>query len=273
MKAPGSPRAAWPLLLVMASSVTALVPGLAAWTPPSSPAPSHFERWWPEVVTRLDRAVVTGKAAEYREVRTLCLRGLEASLEPEQAASARYALAYANWRLIRLPGSDEEEQLALLDEAAAHLQAALDKDPRHAEAHALLASVYGSQISLADWKGMTLLSKLRDSFARARALEPGNPRLLLLEGVGLYHTPADYGGGIDKAEALLRAAIEGFEAEPAPFSWPRWGRLDAYAWLGQMRARRGDRAGARAAYEKALGIAPEFRWVRTVLLPRLEPPP
>ena len=116
---------------------------------------------------------------------------------------------------------------------------------------------------------MALLSKVRDCFARARALGPSNPRLMLLEGVGLYHTPADYGGGIVKAEPLVRGAVEAFEAEPVG-SWPRWGRLDAYAWLGQIRARLGGRAGARAAYEKALAVAPEFRWVRTVLLPRLD---
>jgi tetratricopeptide (TPR) repeat protein len=93
---------------------------------------------------------------------------------------------------------------------------------------------------------------------------------VLGKGIGALHTPAMFGGGMDKAEPLVRQAIELFQQEPPDRPWPNWGRLDAHAWLGQILARRGDRAGARAEYEKALALEPESGWVKHVLLPALE---
>ena len=88
-----------------------------------------------------------------------------------------------------------------------------------------------------------------------------------LHDVSALQTPAGFGGSREKAERLLRRSLEEFSREPVTKTWPNWGRFDAHAWLGQALARRGDKPGARAEYEKALAIAPESAWVRFSLLP------
>jgi tetratricopeptide (TPR) repeat protein len=105
---------------------------------------------------------------------------------------------------------------------------------------------------------------------RAVRLGPANPRALLISGQSALNTPPEYGGSAARAEGLFRAALKGFDAQPANAPWQNWGRFDAHAWLGQALAARGDKAGARAEYEKALAIAPDSGWVRFSLLPAVK---
>nr|WP_279311490.1 tetratricopeptide repeat protein [Salinibacter ruber] len=51
---------------------------------------------------------------------------------------------------------------------------------------------------------------------------------------------------------------------------PSWGHAEAHAWVGvaHMEAERYDPA--RTAFKTALDLNPDYGWVRSVLLPRLE---
>ena len=117
---------------------------------------------------------------------------------------------------------------------------------------------------------MTLGRRASRASARALELAPANPRVLLQDGVGKLHTPGMFGGGADRAEAMLLRALAAFRTEPPDRPWPRWGRIDTYAWLGQISAERGDLAVARRYYQQALEVEPGFAWVRYALLPALE---
>ena len=76
---------------------------------------------------------------------------------------------------------------------------------------------YGTAASAALKKGMQL--------------NPNNPRLYYLEGMSLFGTPVQYGGGKDKAKPVFEKAITLFNAEqPDGFS-PRWGKNLAEAQL------------------------------------------
>jgi hypothetical protein len=88
--------------------------------------------------------------------------------------------------------------------------------------------------------------------------------------VSAFNTPVMFGGGKDKADKLLRHSLERFVAEPRDKPWPNWGRFDAHVWLGQTLLEKGDRAGARAEYDKARALAPNSGWLRYVLIPALE---
>ena len=237
-----------------------------------SQAAADFADVWPGLVDRIERAYVRGDASEMQADLARLKELLETELTEDQRSLARYTAAYLNWRLAVLPEGtpDDDGRDALLDNAVELLDDNLAANDGDAESHALLASLYGLQISRSPLRGMLLGIRAGRASARAMELAPGNPRVLLLDGVGKLNTPRMFGGGEDKAESLLRQAVTAFRTEPSDRPWPRWGRLDAYAWLGQVMARRGDMDAARQYYRQALEIDPAFAWVRDVLLPALD---
>ena len=225
---------------------------------------------WPELTVRLDRAALAGSSKELRAVRADLLRRLTQPAERAQEPMFRHAVAYVGWRMAPLPDVPEQEQTGALEEAVTHLLAVVKNDPKNAEAQALLGSVYGWQIGQSPTKGMLLGARASGALDRAAEAAPDNPRVVLLQGVSAFNTPAMFGGGLAKAERFLRRSLERFAQEPADKPWPNWGRFDAHVWLGQALAKKGDRAGARAEYDSALAIAPDSGWVRYVLVPALD---
>ena len=252
------------------------VPGIAAAAvctalvlPPPPAAASEFDEAFPASIERLERAYVLGDGPELLAIRADLTDLLDTDLTDGQRSVTRYTVAYVSWRLFTIPDSvPADDRAALLDDAVDLLTRDLEADDRNAESHALLASVYGMQIDSA-WKGMTLGRRASRASARALELAPGNPRVLLQDGVGKLHTPGMFGGGADRAEAMLLRALAAFRTEPPDRPWPRWGRLDTYAWLGQIGVEREDLTAARRYYEQALDLEPEFAWVRYALLPAL----
>jgi Flp pilus assembly protein TadD len=117
---------------------------------------------------------------------------------------------------------------------------------------------------------MLLGPRASGALDKAAEIAPDNPRVVVLQGISAFNTPALFGGGTEKAERLLRRSLTLFAREPADRPWPNWGRFDAHVWLGQALLGKGDRAGARAEYDRALTLAPGSRWVRSVLLPAIE---
>jgi cytochrome c-type biogenesis protein CcmH/NrfG len=177
-----------------------------------------------------------------------------------------YTLAYVNSRLSPiLPESRKGERSRLLQDAQAALQASLRRNPGDAESHALLGSIYGAQISLSPLKAITLGPRVAAAFAEAERLAPANPRVPLQKGISLLFVPRAFGGGPESAEKELRRAEALFAQEPAAKTWPNWGRLDVLAWLGQVRARQGDPAGARTFYRQALALDPGYVWASLLL--------
>ena len=176
----------------------------------------------------------------------------------------RYLLAYVNWRLAhRLPRNEKKNRKNLLKEAQTLLDGIVDHNAADAEALALRGAVIGDQITGA-WSGMKLGSKSSADIENARRLDPGSPRAVLLAGISAFHTPATFGGGIDKSEEALNKAIERFqqlngESETGQ-RWPNWGRVDAYVWLGQVYENTERLDLAVEMYEKALRLSPNHVW-------------
>ena len=62
-------------------------------------------------------------------------------------------------------------------------------------------------------------------------LDPNNPRLYYLQGMSLFGTPEQFGGGKDKAKPVFEKAVELFKAaQPKPL-YPNWGKEQAEAQL------------------------------------------
>jgi cytochrome c-type biogenesis protein CcmH/NrfG len=230
------------------------------------------------LVADVERGVLAADAEmlESARGRLLDMRATGETGTPDRVS---YTLAYVNWRLARLyradgSGKGESKRLKkrrseLLKEAEAILKDGISRHPGDAEAHALLGTVHGASIG-GMWSGMRLGPRAEKSLKRAGELEPENPRVALQMGLSAMFKPSTFGGGVDRARSELERATELFEAAPRDSPWPNWGAADAWAWLGLVHAKDNDIDSARAAYEKALLIAPDYRWVKDTLLPSVD---
>jgi hypothetical protein len=63
--------------------------------------------------------------------------------------------------------------------------------------------------------------------------DPNNPRLYYLQGMSLFGTPTQFGGGKDKAKPLFEKSIALYKsAKPSPL-YPTWGQQQAETMLAQ----------------------------------------
>ena len=79
-----------------------------------------------------------------------------------------------------------------------------------------------------------------------------------------------FGGDPEKGMLGFQQAADLFAAEVVDDPlMPDWGHAEAYAWLGQGHMANGAQEQARAAFEKALALNPDYGWVKYVLLPKV----
>jgi hypothetical protein len=68
---------------------------------------------------------------------------------------------------------------------------------------------------------------------KGMAADPNNPRLYYLQGMSLFGTPTQFGGGKDKAKPLFEKSIALYKsAQPKPL-YPTWGQQQAEQMLAQ----------------------------------------
>ncbi len=197
------------------------------------------------------------------------------STDTALAAWSHYYIALAGYRIAdHLLAAGEENKGAAsehLKTTVNHLQKATEINPQAAEAYALLASAYGRQIGLNPVKGMVLGRRAEQALKKATQLAPDNPRVVLCTAIRDFNTPGMFGGSKEKGLQGFQRAAELFaQEEPADPIHPAWGHSRTYAWLGLAYQDRGELSLARAAFEKALAINPDFSWVKNMLLPELE---
>ena len=188
------------------------------------------------------------------------------------AAWGHYYIALADYRIAGLLGEESKDQASEhLKTAVEHLKKATEIDPQAAESYALLSSAYGLQIGLSPMKSMILGPRVGRASQKAKQLAPDNPRVVLSAAISDFNTPKMFGGSKEKGLQGFQRAAELFaQEEPTDPIQPVWGHREAYAWLGIAYQNQGELESARAAFEKALEIDPDFGWVKYALLPGLE---
>jgi hypothetical protein len=72
-----------------------------------------------------------------------------------------------------------------------------------------------------------------NALKKGMQLNPNNPRLYYLQGMALFNTPTQFGGGKDKAKPVFEKAISLYNAEQPTGFDPRWGKPQAEAQLAQ----------------------------------------
>lgn len=195
----------------------------------------------------------------------------EATSNEERAALAHYYAALASYRLASTQ-QKKGEMIKHLDYSIEHLEKAIEIDDQFTEGYALLGSALGWKSGLKPMQAMFLGPKATKMVATAKGMEPDNPRVLLVAAVSDYNTPKMFGGDQERAMEGFQQAIRVFEKEQVldPMM-PSWGHDETYAWIGQAYMAKGAEVQARAAFEKALEINPDYGWVKHVLLPKLDP--
>lgn len=230
-------------------------------------APSTAQQWADSAQQVIAAATLGGDADGVLAARALIDRAL--TRFPDDP----WLLHYRGFALYReatvRQGRERQEVLQYLEEAETTLakSAAKLKLP---ETYALLGSVIGMQIGSNPIKGMTHGPRSDGAMEKALELGPNNPRVWLLNGIGAMFRPKLFGGGNERAEQHLRKAIALFDEDrPAPPA-PRWGKEEAWLWLGQMLEDEKRWDEAKRAYETALAIAPDNAWIREELLANFE---
>jgi hypothetical protein len=72
-----------------------------------------------------------------------------------------------------------------------------------------------------------------EALQKGMQLDPNNPRLYYLQGMSLFNTPTQYGGGKDKAKPIFEKSVALFKAaQPKPL-YPNWGEKQAEDMLAQ----------------------------------------
>lgn len=198
-------------------------------------------------------------------------RALDAALEKTPRDPALlYTRSFGAYALsTQLAPEQEAEQIAVLERAIEFLEE-VKSQPWEGEAAGLQANIYGQLIGLkGGLSGMMLGPRSGKLIERAKNALPDNPRLLMFEGISLLHRPAAFGGDPKQAVDLLARSVSLFSESDSTSAGPQWGHANALMWLGMTRQELGDTEGARAAWEQALQVEPEYRYVRSHLLPSL----
>ena len=83
---------------------------------------------------------------------------------------------------------------------------------------------------------MTYGPAAEEALATAKSLNPGNPRVTLLEAQDKMFTPEQFGGSKTEAKVLFEEAVKKFEAfKPESAIHPVWGMRSAQYFLTQLK--------------------------------------
>ncbi len=220
---------------------------------------------------RIEHALLTNDdAALSTELATLEARLVTA---PQDSNALYFKGLILCHRATVLRGKENEARAKALFLAAEKALDAALQGADSAEARALRASVLERSIGVKGaMSAMTLGPRAAKDHDRALAAAPQNPRVAMLHGISLLNRPGFTGGSVEKAQAEFQRAVTLFAqpGTPTDASALTWGHAEAWAWLGIAHARQGHFDEARAAYTRALELAPDYAWVKRTLLPALD---
>ena len=147
---------------------------------------------------------------------------------------------------------------AALDLAVDALTQAVKLDPRHAESHALLGTLYGMKIKGSLLRGARFGPRVAKHQELALQHGTSNPRVQYLLGMCQFHTahkPAEWQAALQtlvKAEELFAAEAK---TATAPLD-PRWGHSSCLTFIGRTYERVGQRKEAVDYFRKAVSMHP-----------------
>jgi len=148
---------------------------------------------------------------------------------------------------------------AAIEAAAAAFKHAVQLDARQAESHALLATIYGMEISDNWLRAVWLGPRVQMELNSALATGTNDARVEYLLGTGQFFcSTRDAARREALGTLLLAAGLFAAEAKtpPAPLA-PRWGRDSCLTFIGACYEKLGQPAEAELYFRQALALHPQ----------------
>jgi tetratricopeptide (TPR) repeat protein len=191
------------------------------------------------------------------------LTSLKAQLEQQVAQNASGAvllldLAKVHFYLLDVYEMRKDKKAAgtAVDKAIETAQRSVQLNDKSADAHSLLADLYGRKISLGNamFAGPKFGPKVKEENAKAMALDDKNPRVWASLDRQYLMAPRMFGGDMTKA-------VESFQKSLAidPSQDETW------IWLGKAFQKQGDTSKARDAVQRALSLNPGSRFAQVTV--------
>jgi tetratricopeptide (TPR) repeat protein len=149
---------------------------------------------------------------------------------------------------------DKKAAVTAIDKAIEAALRSIQLNDKSADAHSLLADLYGRKISLGNamFAGPKFGPKVKEENAKAMTLDDKNPHVWASFGRQYLMTPKMFGGDVAKA-------IESFQKSLAIDS----SQDETWIWLSKAFQKQGDKTKARDAIEHALTLNPDSPWVKS----------
>jgi len=140
-----------------------------------------------------------------------------------------------------------------VDKAIEAAQRSIHLNDKSADAHSLLADLYGRKISLgsAMFLGPKFGPKVKEENAKAMALDDKNPRVWASLGRQCLMAPKMSGGDVSKAIDSLEKSKS---LDPQ--------QEETYVWLAKAYRKHGDKAKAQDAIQHALSLNTDSPWIK-----------
>lgn len=264
-------RVRWTGLILIAVLAVSEAATLAA-------QPEHTRETVVKLVAQIQKADYEGNR--------VALQHLYANLEPfaaneKLASRVRYWRGFALWRRAINGFNESADPKDLADDltqAIAEFKESSAKDPAFVDAKIGTISCLSNLMYLARGRAERIQELLGQSIPlvrEVRASNPENPRFAWILGPILWNTPAERGGGQDKA---IEASLQGLESarkfkgtasDPLEPSWGEPELLMNLAWYNVNRATP-DFIAADEFAHSALVLVPYWHYVRDILLPQIQ---
>jgi len=140
----------------------------------------------------------------------------------------------------------------MLDNAVADAQKAVALNDRSAEAHAVLADLYGAKIT-GMMSGMKFGPKASAETQRALQLDPNDALAYAVQGRKYLFSPGAFGGDVDKAIESFKHAVALDQHSDEDF-----------VWLAKAYHKKGDAALEKEALAQALRLSPRSVFAQRV---------
>jgi hypothetical protein len=157
-----------------------------------------------------------------------------AQAESKQWLPTYYA-AYANL-MTGLMGADKKVQDQYYDKALQQILQADALAANNSEILALKGYIQFMKMSIDPQARLSYMAQSAASLGKAKALNPDNPRIYLINGQNTFYTPEAFGGGKVKAKPILENAVAKFAIFKASTGLdPVWGAERAKTLLAQCK--------------------------------------